>query len=509
MYTGPDDPTAGTTRLVMPPKSATPSPGRALAVAAMSATVFTLDSSLNIIALPAIAESFDAAPAEVIWVSVTVQLVILGLTLPVGALSASLGRRRLFTLGFGVFLAGLLGAFLAPTLPSLVAARAVQGAGIGLFISTRNAIAAEGFPPARRGFVMGVIIACVGLGSTLGPLLGGALIDATSWRAIYLAELPLALTCGVAALLFLPWERRQRLEVFDLAGALLIFGGLAALLLGLNRLASWGATSPALLGLALGSMALVGLFLWHERRTAQPVLDLTLLRQRSVWAPSLVLALQVAGNAAAVLVLPFFLLQALGLQATAAGALYAVSPAAMFLGGVAGGPLSDRLGVWTIFRGSMAAIVAGALLLTTMNETTSTLLVALSLVLLGGGAGTLQAASGSALLNAVPVRRLGMASALFIAIIMLAGAVGGTLGGTLITAGPLWAGTGAGQRAAVATAYHPVAVAAALIFIAGLAASLLPAPIGPDCGRGEKAAPDETLSPEATPKPSPPMSPSP
>ena len=122
-----------------------------LALAAMAAGLFTLDTSLNVIALPAIARSFGTSTAEVVWVTIGSQLVLLGLSLPIGSLADALGRRRLFTLGFGVFLIGLAGSYLSPALPVLVGARIVQGLGLALFISTRNAIAVEGFPPRAPG----------------------------------------------------------------------------------------------------------------------------------------------------------------------------------------------------------------------------------------------------------------------------------------------------------------------------------------------------------------------
>ena len=109
-----------------------------------------MQPALTVTALPAIAQSFDASPAEVIWVTVSSQLVILGLALSIGSLSQALGQRRLFTLGFGVFLVGLTGSFLASNLPFLIASRAVQGLGLALFVSTRNAIAVERFHRFNR-----------------------------------------------------------------------------------------------------------------------------------------------------------------------------------------------------------------------------------------------------------------------------------------------------------------------------------------------------------------------
>ncbi len=144
----------------------------------MCTLVFTMDGSMNIIALPSIASEFHTSPAGAVWVAVVLQFMILGLALPVGSLSAGFGRRRLFAIGLGVFLVGLAVSYFSPNLPALIAGRAVQGLGCALFLSTRNAIGMGGFPQHRRGMALGVIIAAVGIGAGAGPLLGGQLIDA-------------------------------------------------------------------------------------------------------------------------------------------------------------------------------------------------------------------------------------------------------------------------------------------------------------------------------------------
>ncbi|SVB59875.1 uncharacterized protein METZ01_LOCUS212729, partial [marine metagenome] len=111
--------------------AATQTTGRAvwvpLALAALCTLVFTLDGSMNIIALPSIAEEFETSPAGAVWVAVALQFMILGLALPIGSLSTTFGLRRLFTIGLGVFLVGLVGAYLSPNLASLIVSRIVQG----------------------------------------------------------------------------------------------------------------------------------------------------------------------------------------------------------------------------------------------------------------------------------------------------------------------------------------------------------------------------------------------
>ena len=310
----------------------------------MCTLVFTMDGSMNIIALPSIASEFHTSPAGAVWVAVVLQFMILGLALPVGSLSAGFGRRRLFAIGLGVFLVGLAVSYFSPNLPALIAGRAVQGLGCALFLSTRNAIGMGGFPQHRRGMALGVIIAAVGIGAGTGPLLGGQLIDAFGWRSIYIAAAPLALTTTLLAVVFLRREQRQPLANFDFLGAGLVFVGLASLVVALNRTADWGVTSLGVVGLAVTGVVTMALFAWQQLRAATPVLDLAIFKSPAVVVTSLSLVLQVMGQGAATLVLPFFMVHALKLSATVSGILFAIAPACMFASSTVAGRLSDRIG---------------------------------------------------------------------------------------------------------------------------------------------------------------------
>ena len=439
-----------------------------LGLAAMCTLVFTMDGSMNIIALPAIASEFHASPAGAVWVAVVLQFMILGLALPVGSLSAGFGRRRLFAIGLGIFLVGLVASYLSPNLTMLIAGRAVQGLGCALFLSTRNAIGMGGFPEHRRGMALGVIIAAVGIGAGTGPLLGGQLIDTFGWRSIYVAVAPLAVATTLLAVIFLRREQRLPLANFDFFGAGLAFVGLASLVVALNRTADWGVTSLGVVGLAIAGVVGMALFAWQQARATTPVLELGIFRSPAVVVTSLCLVLQVMGQSAATLVLPFFMVHALGMSATLSGVLFAIAPAFMFAGSTVAGRLSDRIGAGPIMVLGMVGQVSGAVVLLTLNETSAPYLIAVALGLMGAGSGFLQTSAGAAQMNAVPPAHIGMASALFIGLIMLAATVGGTLGGILMSTGDIET-VGAAQ---VAESYHRVAWTGVVILLAGMAGSV-------------------------------------
>ena len=171
------------------------------------------------------------------------------------------------------------------------------------------------------------------------------------------------------------------------------------------------------------------------------------------------------GQSAATLVLPFFMVHALGLSATFSGILFATAPACMFAGGTLAGRLSDRMGTGPSMVGGMVGQMLGVLVLFTLDETSAPYLIAVALAIMGLGSGFLQTSAGAAQMNAVPPAHMGMASALFIAVIMLAGTIGGTLGGILMSSGADIEGESAAQ---VAADYHRVAWAGLVILSIGM-----------------------------------------
>jgi DHA2 family methylenomycin A resistance protein-like MFS transporter len=311
---------------------------------------------------------------------------------------------------------------------------------------------------------LGIIIAAVGLGAGSGPLIGGQLIDEFGWRSIYVAVAPLAVLTVMLSYFLLRREERLPIANFDIMGSTLGFVGLGSLLVALNRTSDWGATSPGIIGLATLGMVLMAAFVWREGRVFKPVLDLAIFRSKAVVVSSMGLVLQVMGNSTTTLVLPFFLVRSLELSSTASGALFAIAPGFMLAGGLVGGKLSARLGVGPVMLAGMVAQVIGVGLLLFIDENASILHIALALVIMGSGAGMYQTSAGSAQMNAIPPGHIGTASALFIAVIMMAGSTGATLGGILMSSGD----SSVIRISQVADNYHTVAIAGTTLLLLGL-----------------------------------------
>jgi MFS family permease len=448
-----------------------PYPWLALGAAALAGSLTPLEANLVIVSLPSMARAFDVPASDVIWALVAATLTTVGLALPIAVLSERWGRRNLFRIGFWVFAGGAIIALSAPSLPWLVFARAIQGIGIGMFATVRNAVAVEAIPGHRRGFALGTVLAAVGIGGATAPFLAGWLLSAFGWQAIFATEALLGVAAGVIAFAVMtpeaPEERTAR--PFDLIGAVMVFVGIAALLVAGNRLPVFGIGSPLVIGLGLGGVTLLALFVRRQLRTQHPLLDLAIFRVRGFAAPTAGLSLQMLSFATAVVLTPFLLEGALGFSPRTASTIFVATAFGLFLGGLPGGMLYDRIGMTRLSIASMVVMVIAFTGLVFVNEDTSVVQIIVALGVIGLMEGAFQSAVAAALVSEVPPDKLAVGSAMFMISIMLPITVGLTIGGTLLTtrlrlheaaieAGP----------AATALAYRDVAIVGLGFAIAAL-----------------------------------------
>ncbi|MET0845204.1 MAG: MFS transporter [Pseudomonas sp.] len=333
----------------------------ALASLSLSMLMPSLDTSIANAGLPTLSQALDASFQEVQWVVLAYLLAITTLIVSVGRLGDLVGRRRLMLGGIAIFTLASLACGLAPSLWWLVAARAVQGLGAAIMLALTVALVGETVPKARTGSAMGLLGTMSAIGTTLGPSLGGVLISGFGWQAIFLVNLPLGILNGVLAYLYLPADRQMpKIERggFDVAGFLML-----ALTLGAYALAMtlgegvWGSLNLALLLITVvGS----GIFLYIEATVASPLIKLALLRDRGLSA-SLAMTMLVSTVMMATLVVgPFYLSGALGLNAALVGLVLSVGPLVAALAGVPAGRLVDRFGAQRMSVSGLVAMALGA-----------------------------------------------------------------------------------------------------------------------------------------------------
>ncbi len=324
----------------------------------------SLGTSIANVSLPTLAHEFGATFQEVQWVVLAYLLAVTSLIVSVGRLGDLIGRRRLLLAGIFLFtMASVLCGF-APTLGLLIAARAVQGLGAAAMMALTMAFVGETVPKAQTGRAMGLLGTMSAVGTALGPSLGGVLIGAAGWRAIFLINLPLGVTAFLLARHFLPADRSSSPAVrtrFDAVGTLLLALALGAYALAMTiGRGHFGSFNLALLA---GAAAMTGLFLLAESRVAAPLIRLALLRDRGLRAGLLTSGLVSTVMMTTLVVGPFYLSLALGLKSAVVGLVLSIGPLVAALMGVPAGRMADRFGAHRVTVLGLLGIAGGSLIL--------------------------------------------------------------------------------------------------------------------------------------------------
>lgn len=328
----------------------------ALASLSLSMLLSSLGTSVANVGLPALAEAFGASFPQVQWVVLAYLLAVTTLIVSAGRLGDLVGRRRLLLGGVLLFTAASLLCGLAPALWLLVAARAAQGLGAALMMTLSLALVAETVPKERTGGAMGLLGTTSAIGTALGPSLGGVLIAALGWRAMFLALAPLGLLTLLLAHRHLPLDRRAVRDDapgFDHAGTILL-----ALTLGAYALATTlgDALQAPLLGAAVVAL---GLFVLVEARARSPLLRLTTLREPALSGGLATSALVSTVLMTTLVVGPFHLSRALALDPATVGLVMSTGPLVAALTGVPAGRLVDRLGAPRVSLAGLLGLIAG------------------------------------------------------------------------------------------------------------------------------------------------------
>lgn len=378
-----------------------------LAMVLLNALMTPLMLSAVNVGLPAIARDLAMSAVLLSWVQMAYLMASAMFVLVFGRMADMLGRKRLFLAGTaGVILTSLLAA-LATDAGTLIAARFLQGIGAAMLYATQVAIVSSIFPPERRGRAIGLTAAMIYLGLTIGPLLGGAVIDQFGWRAAFLAHIPLAVAVLLIGLCFVKAEwRAEDRGRFDLCGALLYAGSIFIVCLGVSRLP--GATGLALLFIA--GLGLV-LFFCQERRHPYPVLNVALFFNNRVFTFSCLASLILyTATFANVIQISLYLQYLKGLSATLAGLVMLCQPLMMALISPLAGRLSDRFEARYIASLGTAVSAAGLVLLANIRLESGLAYLIFALALTGLGFSLFSAPNINAIIGSVGRQAYGSAN---------------------------------------------------------------------------------------------------
>ena len=369
-----------------------------------------LDASVVNIVLPVVNQAFGSQVANVEWVITIYLLVVSGLLLSFGRLGDMRGHKVVYVAGFVIFVLGSALSGLAQAVWVLVAFRAFQAVGAAMLFANSPAILTKNFPESQRGQALGLQAAMTYLGLTLGPALGGWLTDSFSWRAVFYINVPIGILALLLSWTFIPNDTTHKEENFDWTGAITFIVGLILLLLALNQGHSWGWLSPQTLGLAVISIMILGIFVSLERRSENPMLDLSLFSSRMFSASTLSAVFHYICIYSILFLMPFYLLQGRALSAAHAGLLLTAQPLVMVVMAPISGALSDWIGSRLPSTLGLGILGIAIVLLSRVGPATPLPYVVLSLGLAGLGAGAFTSPNNSALMGAAPKQRQGIAA---------------------------------------------------------------------------------------------------
>lgn len=392
-----------------------------------------LDQTIVATTLPRMVREFQGINLAA-WVSTGYLLASTVLVPIYGKLSDVFGRRTILVFGILVFLIGSMLCGLAPSMLHLVVFRVIQGIGAAALTSTAFAVPADLYPPAERARANGLIGATFGIASILGPLVGGLLTDGPGWRWAFFVNIPFSIIALVVIIMHMPSFRRAQREPIDWLGTALLLLAVVPLLLGLSLDKSqypWN--SPVIVSLFVVALAGGVALLAAERRAQSPIIALPLFRIRTFSVVSLLSFLVVLAILPSILFLPLFMVNVVGVSATAAGTVLIPQTFALVVTAIIGGNIVQRTGRYKpLMLVGLGVSSLMYVLLGTMGVTTGLLDVSWRMVVLGIGLGCVSPLLALVGQNAVAHRDTGSATANLQFFQQMGGVLGSVIAGAIV-----------------------------------------------------------------------------
>lgn len=403
--------------------------------ACMGVFVLMLDSTVINVALPDIARDLDATTAGLQWVMNAYLLVLAAFVVSAGRLGDILGRRRLFVIGMVVFAAGSVVAAMSDAEQVLVAGRVLQGLGGAALLGLSLAIVCAVFPDAERARALGIWAGVSAVALGLGPLIGGGLVEAVSWRWLFWIDLPF---CLLGLVLVLGSTAEQRDETaprrIDLPGVITVGSGLAAIVIALVEGDVWGWTSAATVGVFATGMALLTAFWFIEHHVRWPIVEFALFRNGPYVGASAAGFCLVGCYWALMFLQPQYLQIDLGHSALEAGLLILPVTAPMIAISPLAARLVARFGVRSLMTLGMALGTAGLVVLAQVDASTGYGLLFPGYLLFGLSLGCVYAPMATAAMTAMPKAKAGIAAGVLAMNRVMAGAITLAAGGGVFQA---------------------------------------------------------------------------
>ena len=401
-----------------------------LALLAVPCMLISVNSNLLNLALPQLAGELRPSATQLLWISDIYVFLVAGLLLPMGLLADRFGRRRLLLLGAAVFGLASVGAALSWSPAGLILCRGLIGVGSAMLGPSTLSLIRSMFPvPSQRAVALGIWTASFALGGILGPLIGGVLIEAMSWRAVFLLTPVAMVVLLVLGPHTLPESRENSVRRVDVLGVAMAIVGLLATTYAIKQLS---AQVPPFLPMTIGVIGgvLLAGFLRRQSRVADPVLDLGLFRTRSYSVPLVGNAVAFAVLYGTQLLIGQYLQAVLGLSPLEAGLWTIPSAAAYALGGLVAPRLGIKLNRGRLLTAGLAVSAAGFGIVAAVGTSTGLLVFVLGSVVYSAGLAPVYQVTTDAAVAALPADKAGVAGATLETVTNLGGALGIALFGS-------------------------------------------------------------------------------
>ena len=438
------------------------------------------------VALPTIAQHFGADLSTAQWVVIAEGLAISALILPMGRLSDILGRKQVYFAGLVIFAGAAFMAASSQSITILIAFKVLQGLGAAMTQGTGMAMVTSVFPAEERGKGIGSHASVVGSGGVIGPVMGGFIVTAFDWRWVFYVNVLMGICAMLAVLLLIRSEafrQNTRSRQYDFGGAALSSSVLIAFLLTVSNGASMGWTSAPIIVGALGFVGFLIAFIWWERRSSSPMLDLALFRSRVFSIGITTNFMSFLAITSARFLMPFYLQAALRYTPALVGFVLLPNAASRIVMGPLSGWLSDRYG-WRPFNIiGLLFSAAGLFVLASLSATSSIIVVLAGILLQSAGSGLFQSPNSASIFSAADASRHGVVAA-FVNLSRNSGNVTGiAIATSIVTAvmagggfepqidAVLEAGQGSGLLASFMTGLRVVFLSMAVLQVIGAVAS--------------------------------------
>jgi len=378
-----------------------------LLVAALSSFLVPYTGSSITVALPAMASQFHADAITLGWITSAYIISAAIFIVPFGRYADIVGRKKIFLLGILIYTIASLACACAPDEAILIGARFIQGIGGAMLFATSLAIVTQVYGPGERGAAIGITIATVYAGLSLGPFIGGILTEHFGWPAIFLINVPLGLLAIALTLREIPHEWADAAgELFDRFGAILYGIMLFCLIYGMLLFPDpWG-----IVWIAAALAAGAG-FVWWERRTVDPLIDLSVFSNNRTFVFSNIAAMINYGATFGVGVLLSLYLQYIqGFSAESAGFILVAQPVVQMIFSPIAGRLSDRVEPRIVSTAGMALTTLGLSFFIFLTPSTPLWMIVASLMVLGLGYGFFSSPNTNAIMSSVENKHLSIAS---------------------------------------------------------------------------------------------------